>query len=171
MADNIHFPWLDSPGDLWEKVEKDSLHCLRNIIYIAKIPNPKHFCERTKSWATLLWQELWREAVLTSPDTGRKHNCCLGVDSAEPMLPWCIPADGLRSAGVLSSLRSTNWNRNPVWKYTLLFFSILKERQKNRAAPLHSERLGKQFSALDGIHFKPCPSSTTVTTTEKILFK
>lgn len=53
----------------------------------------------------------------------------------------------------------------------LLFFSILKERQKNRAAPLHSERLGKQFSALDGIHFKPCPSSTTVTTTEKILFK
>lgn len=118
-------------------------------------------------------RHFWREAVLTSPDIGRKHNRCLGVGSAEPMLPCCIPADGLRSAGVLSSLRSRDWNRNPVWKYTLFFFffPILKERQKNRAARLHSERPCKQFNVLDGVHFKPCPSSTTVTTTEKILFK
>lgn len=92
ISDSVHFPWLNSPSDLWEKVGKDTLHCLRSSIYIAKIPNPVHFWERTKSWATLLWQALLKGSGPHLPWHRQKTQ----------LLPWsrqgslCYPAASLQ---------------------------------------------------------------------------
>lgn len=150
---------------------KDTLHCLRSSIYIAKIPNPVHFWERTKSWATLLWQALlkgsgphlpWHRQKTQPLPWSRQGSLCYPAASLQMVwdLQVCFHHWGLET-GIEIQYGNTHF----------FYFPILKERQKNRAALLHSERPRKQFNVLDGVHFKPCPSSTTVTTTEKILFK